>query len=65
MDEIVKIEIEEFERKPDDSWVCVKNSDIATKSQRVIRINPGMIFRKGHKFWEFDIAEALDKAGAN
>jgi len=61
MAEIAKIMLEEFEKKPDGSWVCVKNSDITTKSQEVIRITPGMTFRKGFKLWGLDVAEALDK----
>jgi hypothetical protein len=61
MDEITKIAIEEFEKKPDGSWVCVKNSDVATKLQRIIRLKPGMIFKKGLIFCGVDIAEALDK----
>jgi hypothetical protein len=65
MDEIIKIAIEEFEKKPDGSWVCVKNADIGTKSQRVIRIAPGMLFRKGVMFCGVDIAEALDKISGN
>ncbi len=65
MDEIVKIAVEEYEKKPDGSWVCVKNSDVGTKLQRVIRVAPGMIFRKGVKFCGVDIAETLDKISAN
>jgi uncharacterized LabA/DUF88 family protein len=65
MTEIAKIMIEEFEKKPDGSWVCVKNSDITTKSREVIRITPGMTFRKGVKLWGLDVAEALDKISGN
>jgi hypothetical protein len=65
MDEIAKIIIDEFEKKPDGSWVCVKNADVSTKLQRVIRITPGMTFRKGVKFFGVDIAEALDKISGN
>jgi hypothetical protein len=61
MDEIAKITIQEFEKKPDGSWVCVKNSDIITKSGNVIRMTPGMTFRKGAKLWGLDIAKALDE----
>lgn len=65
MTEIAKIMVEEFEKKPDGSWVCVKNSDITTKSQEVIRITPGMTFRKGVKLWGLDVADALDKMSEN
>lgn len=64
MDEIAKIMIDEFEKKPDGSWVCVKNADVSTKSQRIIRLTPGLIFRKGFVFCGVDIADALDKASA-
>ncbi len=64
MDEVAKIAVDEFEKKPDGSWVCVKNSDITTKSQKVIRITPGMTFKKGTQFIGIDIADALDKFSA-
>jgi hypothetical protein len=65
MDEIAKIVVEEFNKKPDGSWVCVKNSDIGTKFGNIIRIAPGMTFKKGSKLWGFDIAKALDEISAN
>lgn len=61
MDEIVKIAIADYEKKPDGSWVCVKNSDILTKGGNVIRITPGMTFRKDGKLWGHDIAGILDE----
>jgi len=64
MDEIVKIMVEEFEKKPDGSWVCIKVSDISTKLNRVIRIPSGMVFRKGFTFCGVDVAETLDKLSA-
>lgn len=65
MDEIAKIAVEEYERKPDGSWVCIKNSDITTKTGRIMRIAPGMVFRKGGTFQGVDVAEALDRISAN
>ncbi len=65
MTEISRINVEEFEKKSDGSWVCIKNSDIVTKSQEVIRITPGMTFKKGVKLFGIDIAEALDKISGN
>lgn len=62
MEEIAKIVVEEFEKKPDGSWVAVKNSDIATKTGRIIRIAPGMTFTKGSKLWGLDIVKVLDEA---
>ena len=64
MDEIVKIAVEEFEKKPDGSWTCVQNADVTTKLQRVFRITPGMTFKKGVEFFGIDIAGALDKLSA-
>ncbi len=65
MDEITKIAIGDFEKKPDGSWVVVNNSDIITKAGNVIRLTPGIIFKKGRKLWELDIVEVLDKASSN
>jgi len=60
MDEIAKIVVEDFEKKPDGSWVSLKNSDIVTKSQAAFRVPPGMTFRKGGRLWGLNIVEALD-----
>jgi len=65
VDEIVKIALEDFEKKPDGSWICVKNSDVTTKSQNIIRLKPGMTFRKGGRLWGLDVAEALERIGGN
>lgn len=64
MDEISKIVIEGFAKKPDGSWVCVRSSDIVSKSG-IIRIPPGATFRRGVKLWGLDIAKVLDEIGAN
>lgn len=65
MDEITKIMIDEFEKRPDGSWACVRNSDITTKSQKVIRVTPGMTFKKGRTLWGIDVADTLDKISSN
>jgi hypothetical protein len=65
MDEIAKIAVEEFEKKPDGSWVCVKNSDINTKLGRVIRVTPGHAFKKGGKFAGLDVVKTLDEISGN
>lgn len=65
MDEIAKIAIDEFEKKPDGSWVCVKNSDVTTKLGRVIRVAPGTTFKKGGTLSGIDFVEALNKVSAN
>ncbi len=63
-EEVSKIAVEEFEKKPDGSWVCIKNSDIQTNTQRVIRIAPGMQFKKGGTFLGLDVVGALEKMAA-
>ncbi len=63
-DEISKIAVGDFEKKPDGSWVCVKNSDITAKSGKIMRIAPTTTFKKGGRFLGFDIVEALEKASA-
>lgn len=65
MDEITKIAIDEFEKKPDGTWVSIKTSDVLTKDGGVIRIPPGMTFKKGTKFVGFDLAKLLDEVSAN
>jgi hypothetical protein len=65
MDEVTKIAVEEFEKKPDGSWVCVKNSDITTKSGRIIRVAPGTTLNKGGKLSGIDVVGALDQISGN
>ena len=65
MDEITKLAVDEYEKKPDGSWVCVKNSDITTSTGRIIRIAPGTAFKPGAKFLGLDVAGALDKISAS
>jgi len=65
MDEIAKVNLKEFEKKPDGSWVCIQNSDITMKTGKIIRVAPGTVFRKGTMFVGIDMAEALDKVPAN
>jgi hypothetical protein len=65
MEEIVKIGLDEYEKKSDGSWVCVKNSDITCKSGRIVRIAPGTTFTKGRIFLGMDVVEALEKLSGN
>ena len=65
MDEVTKIAVEEFEKKPDGSWVCVKNSDITTKSGRIIRVAPGTTLNRGGKLSGIDVVTALDQISGN
>lgn len=59
-----KLSLKEFEKKPDGSWVCVRNADLMTKSGKVIRVLPGTVFRKGYPLWGCEVAEALDEVSA-
>ena len=65
IEEVAKIAVEEFQKKPDGSWVCVKNADITTKSGRVIRVAPGTTFNKGGKVSGLDVVKALDEISGN
>lgn len=66
MDEISKITIGDFEKKSDGSWVCIRNSDINTKAGKVIRIPPGMPFKKGFSYFGgFDVVAALEQVSVN
>ena len=64
MEEITKIAIEEYQKNPDGSWTCVKNSDVTTKTGRIVRIAPGTTFKKDIRFLGMDIVGALDQISA-
>ena len=51
----------EFKKNPDGSWTCIKNTDIKNP-YGIIRVNPGMTFRKTKPHWGIDVAELLDQA---
>ncbi|MFH0976162.1 MAG: hypothetical protein V1874_10310 [Spirochaetota bacterium] len=65
MEEISKINIKEFKKNPDGSWVSIDNIDINTRSNKVIRIAPGNIFKQGVLRWGMDIAKTLDEISSN
>lgn len=65
MEEIAKISIDEYDRRPDGSWVCIKNSDITTQSNWVIGVSPGVIFQKNRRLFGLNVADALDKISGN
>jgi archaellum component FlaG (FlaF/FlaG flagellin family) len=65
MDEVVKINVGDFEKKPDGSWVTIKNSNINTKNGNTITLSPGMTFKKGFKqFGGLDIVKALEESSS-
>ena len=65
MDEIItKLASDEYQKNPDGSWTCVKNSDITTNTGRIIRIAPGTTFKKDTRFLGLDIVKALDEISA-
>ncbi|ABC77263.1 hypothetical cytosolic protein [Syntrophus aciditrophicus SB] len=61
MEKINKISIKEFKKQEDGSWVAVQNSDIQCESGKIIRIEPGFIFKKGITLAGADVASALDE----
>ncbi|OPY11795.1 MAG: hypothetical protein A4E70_01507 [Syntrophus sp. PtaU1.Bin005] len=61
-----KLSLKEFEKKPDGTWVCVRNADIQTKSGKVIRVLPGTVFKKGFPLWGgCQVAETLDEVSSS
>jgi len=64
MDEIKKMKVEDFEKQPDGSWVCLKPTDIITLTG-IIRVGPGFTFKQGIKLWELDVPKVLDQMSAN
>jgi hypothetical protein len=54
----------EFKKNSDGSWTCVKNTDIKSP-YGIIRVNPGMTFKKKTPHWGIDVAELLDEAESN
>lgn len=66
MGEIAKINIGDFEKKPDGSWVVAKISYVNTKGGTVIALEPGTIFRPGFKqFGGIDFVRELDEFSEN
>jgi len=65
MDEITTINIGDFKKQPDGSWVVAKISDIITKEGSAIRLSPGMFFKQGSKLWGFDLVKILDEMSQN
>ncbi|HBE45396.1 MAG TPA: hypothetical protein DDW17_08155 [Deltaproteobacteria bacterium] len=65
MDEIAKIMVNEFKKQPDGSWVCIKNSDIVTKAGNMIRVSPGLTFKKDRRLWGLDVVKMLDELSTN
>lgn len=64
MQQQVKILCNAFQRNPDGSWTSIRNSDIQTPSATV-RINPGILFKKGMIQWGIDIVKALEESCAD
>ncbi|MBP8626451.1 MAG: hypothetical protein KBE27_06695 [Syntrophorhabdaceae bacterium] len=66
MRNVSKVVVNDFEKKPDGSWVVVKNSDVFTDAGEMIRLAPGMTFVKGRKLWGgIDLAHVLDEVSKN
>lgn len=66
MGELAKVNIGDFEKQPDGSWVSVKISYVNTKGGTVIALEPGTIFRPGFKqFGGIDFVKELDEISEN
>lgn len=52
-----------FERRPDGSWACLTETEIATQDG-TIAIRPGAVFRFGDSRLHLDVAEYLEQLGA-
>ena len=50
----------DFQKNPDGSWTCIKNTDIKSVFG-IFRINPSMTFKKTFPVWGIDVAELLDQ----
>ena len=65
MASVAKIATDCFEKKPDGSWVALKNSDIVTQEGGFIRISPGMTFKPGRQLWGLDVVQVLENTNTN
>lgn len=63
MQETAVVKPDAFKKNPDGSWTCVTNTDIK-KAGRIIRINPGMTFRKEYPQWGIDVVGLLEQTSA-
>jgi hypothetical protein len=58
------VSLDAFQKNPDGSWTCIANTDIKSNGS-IIRINPGVTFRKSRPQWGIDVAEFLEQAASS
>jgi hypothetical protein len=58
--EEILISCDSYRRNDDGSWTALRFNTINIPLGEV-RVNPGMIFKKGYKTWGVDIAAELEK----
>ena len=49
-----------FQKNPDGSWTCIRNTDLKNAGS-IIRIAPGMTFRESKPQWGMDVVEILEQ----
>lgn len=49
-----------FQKNPDGSWTCIKNTDIKNGGY-AYRVNPGFVFRKSKPQWGIDVVAVLEQ----
>jgi len=56
----IRVDCGAFRRNPDGSWTSTRVTDIQTPETSV-RVNPGILFRKGRILWGLNVADILDE----
>ena len=60
MQKSVSLTRDAFQKNPDGSWACIKNTDIKHNGF-AHRVNPGFVFRKSRTQWGIDIVAILEQ----
>lgn len=55
--------MESFERQADGTWICREAVSVETV-QGPVSVDPGMAFHYGEKLGDVDVAELLERLGA-
>lgn len=60
MKKTVTLSRDAFQKNPDGSWTCIKNTDIIHDGC-AYRVNPGFVFRKSRTQWGIDVVSILEQ----
>jgi hypothetical protein len=60
MTEQIKITCEAYRKNSDGSWASTRVSDIQT-TDKSIRVNPGITFKKERTMWGIDVVKLLEE----